>query len=228
MVTRLCTLQPVPASSPSALLLPRSSLKACGRPVVAPPSRPAWPARRRHSSASRAGHSAGPPAPGYTWAPPERGSTGPDSRRPQSTASASWTGLENTERRLVSVGQNRRGCLPDLPVKTALNRWNIHTLVKLKRTGSIIERSWQENCWVLLQEGDKSDALDHPTVDTVYFLTRARPGVLARVWNGLDQSAGFKIQSSPDGFGLDWIIKSPVQRIPDWTGLEICHFPISY
>ena len=53
-----------------------------------------------------------------------------------------------------------------------------------------------------------------------------RPEV--RVWNGLDQSAGFKIQSSPNGFGLDWIIKSPVQRILDWTGLEIRHFPISY
>ena len=49
-----------------------------------------------------------------------------------------------------------------------------------------------------------------------------------RVWNGLDQSAGFKIQSSPNGFGLDWIIKSHVQRILDWTGLEVCHFSISY
>ena len=25
--------------------------------------------------------------------------------------------------------------------------------------------------------------------------------------NGLDQSAGLKIQSSPNGFGLDWIVK---------------------
>ena len=39
-----------------------------------------------------------------------------------------------------------------------------------------------------------------------------------RVWNGLDQSAGFIIQSSPDGFGLDWIRNSPTQRILDWTG----------
>ena len=39
-----------------------------------------------------------------------------------------------------------------------------------------------------------------------------------RVWNGLDQSAGFIIQSSPGGFGLDWIRNSPTQRILDWTG----------
>ena len=49
-----------------------------------------------------------------------------------------------------------------------------------------------------------------------------------RVWNGLDRFAGLEIQSSPNGFGLDWIIKSHVQRILDWTGLKICHFPISY
>ena len=39
-----------------------------------------------------------------------------------------------------------------------------------------------------------------------------------RVWNGLDQSAGFIIQSSPGGFGLDWIRNSPTRRILDWTG----------
>ena len=39
------------------------------------------------------------------------------------------------------------------------------------------------------------------------------------VWNGLDKSAGFLIQSSPDGFGLDRIRNSPPQRILDWTGL---------
>ena len=39
-----------------------------------------------------------------------------------------------------------------------------------------------------------------------------------RVWNGLDQSAGFIIQSSPGGVGLDWIRNSPTQRILDWTG----------
>ena len=38
-----------------------------------------------------------------------------------------------------------------------------------------------------------------------------------RVWNGLDQSAGFIIQSSPGGFGLDWIRNLPTQRILDWT-----------
>ena len=48
-----------------------------------------------------------------------------------------------------------------------------------------------------------------------------------RVWNGLDQSAGLKIQSNPNGFGLDWILKSPVQRILDWTGSEIYHFLLS-
>ena len=40
----------------------------------------------------------------------------------------------------------------------------------------------------------------------------------SRVWNGLDQSAGFIIQSSPGGFGLDWIRNSPTQQILDWTG----------
>ena len=40
----------------------------------------------------------------------------------------------------------------------------------------------------------------------------------SRVWYGLDQSAGFIIQSSPGGFGLDWIRNSPTQRILDWTG----------
>ena len=39
-----------------------------------------------------------------------------------------------------------------------------------------------------------------------------------RVWNGLDQSAGFIIQSSPGGCGLNWIRNSPTQRILDWTG----------
>ena len=39
-----------------------------------------------------------------------------------------------------------------------------------------------------------------------------------RVWNGLDQSAGFIVQFSPCGFGLDWIRNSPTQRILDWTG----------
>ena len=43
-------------------------------------------------------------------------------------------------------------------------------------------------------------------------------GVETRVWNGLDQSAGFIIQSSPGGFGLDWIRNSPTQRILDSTG----------
>ena len=39
---------------------------------------------------------------------------------------------------------------------------------------------------------------------------RGHVGVGAsRVWNGLDQSAGFIIQSSPGGFGLDWIINLP-------------------
>ena len=41
---------------------------------------------------------------------------------------------------------------------------------------------------------------------------------LIRVWNVLDQSAGFIIQSSPGGFDLDWIRNSPTQRILDWTG----------
>ena len=40
----------------------------------------------------------------------------------------------------------------------------------------------------------------------------------SRVWNGLDQPAGFIIQSSPGGFGLDWIRTSLTQRILDWTG----------
>ena len=44
------------------------------------------------------------------------------------------------------------------------------------------------------------------------------PATRIRVWNGLDQSAGFIIQSSPGGVGLDWIRNSPTQRILDWTG----------
>ena len=47
---------------------------------------------------------------------------------------------------------------------------------------------------------------------------KSGPRPYTRVWNGLDQSAGFIIQSSPDGFGLDWIRNSPTQRILDCTG----------
>ena len=47
---------------------------------------------------------------------------------------------------------------------------------------------------------------------------RSVGAVEARIWNGLDQSAGFIIQSSPGRFGLDWIRNSPTQRILDWTG----------
>ena len=43
-------------------------------------------------------------------------------------------------------------------------------------------------------------------VDTDRILT---DDVRARVWNGLDQSAGFIIQFSPGGFGLDWIRNLP-------------------
>ena len=43
-------------------------------------------------------------------------------------------------------------------------------------------------------------------------------GVAVRVWNGLDQSTGFLIQSSPGGSGLNWIRKLPTWRILDWTG----------
>ena len=51
--------------------------------------------------------------------------------------------------------------------------------------------------------------------------------VPTRVWNGLDQSAGFISQSSPGGFGLDWIRNSPTQRILDWTGSKMCNvYPI--
>ena len=55
------------------------------------------------------------------------------------------------------------------------------------------------------------------------FLQPARSSVVEhlrplRVWNGLDQSAGFIIQSCPGGFGLDWISNSPTQRILNWTG----------
>ena len=39
--------------------------------------------------------------------------------------------------------------------------------------------------------------------------------VITRVWNGLDTSARFIIQSSPGGFGLDWISNSPSQGILD-------------
>ena len=51
---------------------------------------------------------------------------------------------------------------------------------------------------------------------------------ISRVWNGLDQSAGFIIQSSPGGFGLDWIRNSPTQRILDWTGFQKCAMCIPY
>ena len=49
-----------------------------------------------------------------------------------------------------------------------------------------------------------------------------------RVWNGLDQSAGFIIQSSPGGFGLDWIKNSPTQRILDWIWIQKCAMCIPY
>ena len=49
--------------------------------------------------------------------------------------------------------------------------------------------------------------------------------LVARVWNGLDQSAGFIIQSSPGGFGLDWIRNLPTLRILNWTG-SINSYPI--
>ena len=48
--------------------------------------------------------------------------------------------------------------------------------------------------------------------------SRVAPCRLTRVWNGLDQSAGFIIQSSPGGFGLEWMTNSPTQRILDWAG----------
>ena len=44
-----------------------------------------------------------------------------------------------------------------------------------------------------------------------------------RVWNGLVQYAGLKIQSGPNGLGLDWFSLSSVQWIADWTGLENWH-----
>ena len=47
---------------------------------------------------------------------------------------------------------------------------------------------------------------------------RMRASVISIVWNGLYQSAGFIIQSSLCGFGLDLIRNSPTQRILDWTG----------
>ena len=53
-----------------------------------------------------------------------------------------------------------------------------------------------------------------------------------RVWNGLDQSAGFIFQSSPGGFGLDWIRldQDLIHQLSGfWTGLasEMCHvYPI--
>ena len=64
--------------------------------------------------------------------------------------------------------------------------------------------------------------LDHPTVHG-----RSARRVKARVRNGLDQSAGFIIQSSPGGFGLDWIRNLPTQRILDWNGSRNvqCAFP---
>ena len=57
-----------------------------------------------------------------------------------------------------------------------------------------------------------ANSADLPSLDEVVVV------VVPRVWNGLDQSAGFIIQSSPGGFGLDWIRNSPTQRILDWTG----------
>ena len=53
---------------------------------------------------------------------------------------------------------------------------------------------------------------------------RAEMFINSREWNGLDQSAGFIIQSSPGGFGLDWIRNSPTQRILDWTGFRNVQF----
>ena len=51
-------------------------------------------------------------------------------------------------------------------------------------------------------------------------MVESHAGAVAPImeWNGLDQSAGFIIQSSPGGFGLDWIRNSPTQQILDWTG----------
>ena len=43
--------------------------------------------------------------------------------------------------------------------------------------------------------------------------------LLSRVWNGLDQSAEFLIQSSPGGFGLDWI-RNLYELIGFWIGLD--------
>ena len=44
-----------------------------------------------------------------------------------------------------------------------------------------------------------------------------------RVWDGLDQSAGFIIQSSPGRFGLDWIRYLSTKLILDWTGSRHVH-----
>ena len=66
------------------------------------------------------------------------------------------------------------------------------------------------------------DLLRAGWLNTVAFIANEESsarGARTRVWNGLDQSAGFIIQSSPCGFGLDWIRNSPTQRILDWTGL---------
>ena len=56
--------------------------------------------------------------------------------------------------------------------------------------------------------------------DVIFDLTRAPTGVWARVWNGLDWSIGSVVQSSSDGFGLDWISDFDLHWIMDWTGLQ--------
>ena len=61
------------------------------------------------------------------------------------------------------------------------------------------------------------------TSDSVHFLAQfgcARAPQTEDVVNGLDQSDRFIIQSSPVGFGLDWIRHLQTQRILDRTGLD--------
>ena len=53
-----------------------------------------------------------------------------------------------------------------------------------------------------------------PSAELLVF--KMDPVAATRVWNGLDQSAGFIIQSSPGGFGLHWIRTSLTQWILDW------------
>ena len=51
-----------------------------------------------------------------------------------------------------------------------------------------------------------------------------------RVWNGLDQSNGLLIQSSPAGFGLDWIRKLPTHMDSglNWIQEKYCVMPGMY